>query len=60
MYVFHPLLYRLIMGLMRSHLSLAQFRPAAFMAIEFLVLVTAVCLVGWTIWQLFKNHEIPF
>jgi peptidoglycan/LPS O-acetylase OafA/YrhL len=56
MYVFHPLLYVLIMGLMRSHISLAQSSPAAFMAIEFPVLVTAVCLVSWASWHLFEKH----
>ena len=56
MYVFHPFLYGWIMVWMRSHLSLAQSTPAAYMAIEFPVLVTAACLVSWSSWHLFEKH----
>jgi peptidoglycan/LPS O-acetylase OafA/YrhL len=56
MYVFHPFLYGPIMTLMRSRMVLAQTNPAAFMAIEFLVLVAAVCFVSWASWHLFEKH----
>jgi peptidoglycan/LPS O-acetylase OafA/YrhL len=56
MYVFHPLLYGLIMGLMRSRLTLAQSSPALFMAIEFPAVVAAVCFVSWLSWHLFEKH----
>ena len=56
MYVFHPFLYGLILGLMRSRMGLAQTNPAAYMAIEFPVLVAAVCLVSWSSWHLFEKH----
>lgn len=44
------------MGLMRSRLPLAQTNPAAYMAIEFPVLVAAVCFVSWLSWHLFEKH----
>jgi peptidoglycan/LPS O-acetylase OafA/YrhL len=56
MYVFHPFLYGEIMTFMRSHLGLRHSHPALFMAIEFPVLVAAVCLVSWLSWHLFEKH----
>jgi peptidoglycan/LPS O-acetylase OafA/YrhL len=56
MYVFHPLLYGQIMTLMRSRMGLAQTNPAAHMAIEFPILVVAVCFVSWSSWHLFEKY----
>lgn len=56
MYVFHPFFYGWIMSWMRAQLPMAQTNPAAYMAIEFPVLVAVVCLVSWSSWHLFEKH----
>ena len=56
MYVFHPIVYDLMMSFMRAHSSLVSTSPAVYMALEFPLLLAGVCLAGWVSWQLFEKH----
>lgn len=56
MYVFHPLLFLLITGWLRSHLPFANSHPDCYLAGEFTLLMTVVFLTGWASWHLYEKH----
>ena len=56
MYVFHPIIYNQIMGLLRPSVSLATTHPDLYLACEFPLLLSTVFLVSWASWHLFEKH----
>jgi peptidoglycan/LPS O-acetylase OafA/YrhL len=44
------------MDFLRSRMTLAQTNPTAYVALEFAILVSSVCVVSWTSWNLFEKH----
>jgi peptidoglycan/LPS O-acetylase OafA/YrhL len=56
MYVFHPLIYRPTVDFLRSHLTWTETNITAYVALEFAILVSSVCVVSWASWNLFEKH----
>lgn len=56
MYVFHPMIYYQITGLLRPNVRLAATHPDLYLGCEFPLLLGLVFLLSWASWQLFEKH----